>query len=85
MERKKIETVNPGGTVERLLMVMVLGLCLIVLLLHTFNLFHSGNRMLRLPAVPKDRVYKERFKNVGIIFSVLKASFWVFFEFGVGV
>uniref|UniRef100_A0A1I7XM47 Xpo1 domain-containing protein n=1 Tax=Heterorhabditis bacteriophora TaxID=37862 RepID=A0A1I7XM47_HETBA len=33
-----------------------------------------GNRLLMLPDVPKERAYKERFKNIGVIFNVLKSA-----------
>ncbi|PIO68648.1 hypothetical protein TELCIR_09552 [Teladorsagia circumcincta] len=33
-----------------------------------------GNRILVMPDVPKERAYAERYKNIGIIFNVLKCA-----------
>ncbi|CAB3396860.1 unnamed protein product [Caenorhabditis bovis] len=43
-----------------------------------------GERLLALPKVPKERVYKERYKNIGVIFLVLKnALIGAYVPFGV--
>ncbi|KAK6009171.1 hypothetical protein OSTOST_25931 [Ostertagia ostertagi] len=34
----------------------------------------AGNRILVMPDVPKERAYAERYKNIGIIFNVLKCA-----------
>lgn len=43
-----------------------------------------GDRLLQLPEVSKDRVYKERYKNIGVIFLILKnALIGAYVPFGV--
>lgn len=43
-----------------------------------------GERLLQLPEVSKDRVYKERYKNIGVIFLILKnALIGAYVPFGV--
>uniref|UniRef100_A0A8R1HPD2 Exportin-7/Ran-binding protein 17 TPR repeats domain-containing protein n=1 Tax=Caenorhabditis japonica TaxID=281687 RepID=A0A8R1HPD2_CAEJA len=43
-----------------------------------------GERLLQLPDVSKDRVYKERYKNIGVIFLILKnALIGAYVPFGV--
>lgn len=43
-----------------------------------------GNRILVMPDVPKERAYAERYKNIGIIFNVLKcALIGAYIPFGV--
>ncbi|KAJ1351245.1 hypothetical protein KIN20_007221 [Parelaphostrongylus tenuis] len=48
------------------------------------TLAFSGNRILVMPDVPKKRAYAERYKNIGIIFNVLKcALIGAYIPFGV--